>query len=386
MTRLLIDNARIITPDTTLNSGWILSQDGIIWAIGTGEPPEADNVIDADGHTLLPGFIDLHVHGAVNADVMDANADALCRMAAFYASHGVTSFLPTTLTASHDDVMAALQTIKDVMQSDYEGARILGAHLEGPYLNVEKCGAQDVDHIRLANRDETDELLDLDVIRLVSLAPEFEKNLAFLDACQQRGITVSAAHTNASFEQMQRAIQRGITHSTHTYNAMPYLMSREPGGMAALWLADSVRCELIADTIHVHPVMMDILYRVKGAHRLMLITDAMRAAGFGDGAYKLGKYKVTVANGKATLDRTGSLAGSVLTMDVALRNFLQATGETLEKAWMVSSQNAAQSINAHRKGSIAVGKDADLVLVDDNIEVQATIISGRIVYERAIKG
>lgn len=379
MSNLIITNAEIITPTQTLHDGWLYCRDGTIAALGTGEHPNGD-VLDANGATVLAGFIDVHVHGAVGADVMDADADALRKMADYFVTHGVTSFLPTTLTSSHEQTLAALETIADVMHDGHTGATILGAHLEGPYLNPEKCGAQDVEFIRRAERDEARQYLDVGVIRLISLAPEYEANHWLIGECIQRGITVSAAHTAATYEQMQAAIVMGIHHSTHTYNAMPKLHHRDPGGMAALWLTEQVRCELIADNIHVHPAMMDVLYRIKGAEKLILISDAMRATGLGDGTYTLGNHEVTVQNDTATI-ANGTLAGSILTMDNALRHLHKATNASLEELWRTASLNPAQAVNvAHRKGSIEIGKDADLVLLDADFTVQHTIIRGQVVY------
>ncbi|MDQ7024352.1 MAG: N-acetylglucosamine-6-phosphate deacetylase [Anaerolineae bacterium] len=383
MTDLLITNAKIITPERTISKGWLLARDGKITAIGTQIAPDIPDVrvFGANGLTLLSGFIDIHVHGAVGADTMDANPESLRKMARFYAQQGVTGFTPTTLTASHEETLAALETIKSIMKEAVDGAAILGCHLEGPYLNLEKSGAQNKQYIRRAEKREATAYLDIGVIRLISLAPEFEENHWLIQACVERGITVSVAHTNASYSQMKAAIALGITHATHTYNAMTGLHHREPGVLGAVMESFAVRCELVADNVHVHPTAMNILWQAKGKDRLILITDSMMAAGMADGHYKLGDYAVTVAEGKVIL-ANGTLAGSILTMNQAVLNFMRATGEPLDNIWQVMSLNAARAINiAHRKGSLEIGKDADLVLVDEELHVQLTVVDGNIVYD-----
>jgi N-acetylglucosamine-6-phosphate deacetylase len=382
VTDLLLINTTIITPERTIARGWLLARDGKIAAIGAHTFSDINDVqvIDATGLILLPGFIDVHVHGAVGADTMDAKPESLQNMARFYAQNGVTGFLATTLTASHEDTLAALETIKSMMGKSTDGAAILGCHLEGPYLNLEKSGAQNTQYIRRAEQEEATAYLDMNVIRLISIAPEFSENHWLIAECVQRGITVSAAHTSATYAQMQDAIAMGITHATHTYNAMTGLHHREPGVLGAVMESPSVRCELIADNIHVHPAAMNILWRAKGKDNLILITDSMMAAGMAEGNYRLGEYAVTVADGSATL-ADGTLAGSIIPMNRAVLNFMLATGEPLENIWQVMSLNPARAIHlAHRKGSIEIGKDADLVLVDANIDVRLTIVGGSVVY------
>lgn len=385
----LITNARLHTAPGRVERGWLLTRGAVIHSLGAGTAPPAPDAahIDAGGAHLLPGFIDVHVHGAVDADTMDSlpsaersdDPSALTRMAQFYARHGVTSFLATTWSASHADTLRALQRIADAAPAE-NGAQLLGAHLEGPYLNAKFCGAQDPHVIRRAAPEEFAQYLELDVIRLLSLAPEFEENLALLDACAQRSISVSLAHSGANYEQTMRAVARGLRHSTHTFNAMQAFSHREPGAVGALLTSPSVVCELIADGIHVHPAAMRLLTQAVGPERVVLVSDAMRAAGMPDGDYPVDARTVTVRNGRATLP-DGTLAGSVLTMDAALRNFVAATGLPLERAWQAASLNAARDLGlAHRKGALAPGMDADMVLLDDSLHVRMTMVQGAVVY------
>lgn len=374
-----------MTPTAQIPHGWLLTRDDQIAALGWGDAPENldAQVIDATDKTLLPGFIDVHVHGGAGSEAMDATSDALRTMAQFYATHGVTSFLATTWTDSRPRIQAALEAIAVARGRQPNGATILGAHVEGPYLNPERCGAQSTTYIRRAERDEALAFLDTDVIHLMALAPEFPENHWLIRECVRRGITVSAAHTAATYEDMQAAVAMGLTQGTHTGNAMIGLHHREPGTLGAVLTLPQIKAELIADNIHVHPAVMHLIYLAKGANGVILISDAIRGAGMPDGEYKLDDRVATIKDGIVRLPN-GTLAGSTLTMDRALRNFLAATGEPLAALWQVSSLNAARAIgvSAH-KGSLEVGKDADLVLVDKDINVALTVAEGQIVYQPA---
>jgi N-acetylglucosamine-6-phosphate deacetylase len=383
---LLITNARILTPAAEWGNGWLLTDGARIGALGPGAPPESARGsgaqhLEATGLALLPGFIDLHVHGAMGHEVMDADPAGLQAMARFFAEHGVTAFLPTTWTASREAIRRALKTVAD-MPATTSGAAILGAHLEGPYLNPEKCGAQAARFIRSAQRDEALEFLDTGVIRLLALAPEFAENEWLIDECARRGLAVSAAHTAATYEQMVAAVGRGLRHATHTFNAMVGLGHHEPGTVGAALALPEIACELIADNIHVHPATMKVMVAAKGPERVILVTDAIRAAGLPEGEYQLDDRVVQVRGGAVRLPN-GSLAGSVLTMDAALRNLLRATGLSLREAWPMTSLNAARALGLDsHKGSLAAGKDADLVLLDTTLSVQLTVVAGEVVFRK----
>jgi N-acetylglucosamine-6-phosphate deacetylase len=381
---ILIINADLVTPSHVISKGWLLIREGKIAALGAGEQPSIEGAatLDAGGRTLLPGFIDVHVHGGAGCEAMDAEPDGLRKMAAYYAQHGVTSFLATTWTDSHDRIARALEAIAELIGPQPDGATLLGAHVEGPYLNPDRCGAQSTTHIRRAAPDETLPLLDIGGIRLLALAPEYPENHWLIRECVRRGITVSAAHTAANYEQMQAAVQMGVRQTTHTFNAMTGLHHREPGTVGAALTLPELSCELIADTIHVHPAVMQILYAAKGRDGVILITDAIRGAGMPDGDYPIDDRVVHIMNGTARLS-DGTLAGSTLTMDRALYNLMQATSKPLAELWPTSSLNAARAIGVSaRKGSLEIGKDADLVLVDDEINIQMTIAEGRVVFQR----
>lgn len=381
---LLIHNAHIITEETQ-RYGWLLCYRGIIRRIATPEEPmpPADHIIDAQGHILTSGFIDLHVHGAVGADTMDADVESLSKMAHYFVTQGVTSFLPTTLTASPQQTLKALNVIEQAMKHPQAGAsQILGAHLEGPFINPAKSGAQNSQHIRPIDREEALALLDTAVIRILSFAPEDPRADWLIAQCQQRNITASIAHTNADYRTAERAIQQGMTHSTHTYNAMTGLHHRQPGVVGAVMTHTRVRCELICDDQHVHPIAQKILWQIKGCDGIILITDAIRATGMPSGKYFLGDYAVNVHDQTATLE-DGTLAGSVLNYDEGVRRFVRNIDQPFTECWRTTSLNPARAIGIDdRKGSIAVGKDADIVLLDADLNVYTTIVQGRVVYQR----
>ncbi|WP_052667570.1 N-acetylglucosamine-6-phosphate deacetylase [Nitriliruptor alkaliphilus] len=392
MTALLLSGTRIVTPVGVIDDGWLLADDGVILQLGQGLPEPAtlaaargsdDDVehIVAAGGWLVPGFIDVHVHGALGHETMDGEVDGLAAMAAFYASHGVTSFLATTWTASTDDTLHALDGVARALTELDAGARLLGAHMEGPYLSARRCGAQDSAAIRPADAAEAARFLDTGVVRLMTVAPEVPGNLDLVSECVRRGVTVSAGHTDATYEQVMVAVDRGVRHVTHTFNAMRPLHHREPGLVGAAMTERVLTVEVIADGIHVHPTVLRALYDARGGRGIVLVTDAMRATGMPPGRYPIGDDRsVVLADGAVRLP-DGALAGSVLTFDTALRNLAAATGRGPDRLWASASRNAAQVAGvADRKGAIARGQDADLVLLSEDLEVQLTVVEGRVVH------
>ena len=386
MKRILITNANLYSSIGHWQPGWLLVEGKTIRALGPGQAPAyapntIEQSIDAHGLALLPGFIDLHVHGAIGYEAMDAALPGLQEMARFYARHGVTAFLATTWTAQREAIRDVLEMVRNSTGPVEDGACVLGVHLEGPYLNPARHGAQEVSQIRRALPDEFEEFLDSGVVRLIAIAPEFPENLRLLDECARRGITVSAGHSAANYAEMQIAVQHGLRQVTHCFNAMTGLAHREPGTVGAAMSLPEIQCELIADNIHVHPAVQKILVDVKGTQGVILITDAIRGTGLAGGEYMERDHKVYIRDGAARL-ADGTLAGSVLTMNRALQNIMRASGRSLAEAWPMSSLNAARAIGvAASKGSLDVGKDADLILLDDDFEVGLTMVEGKIVWE-----
>jgi N-acetylglucosamine-6-phosphate deacetylase len=382
--RLLVTGARVLTPGGEWPLGWIAVEGRRIAAMGQGRPPpgaeDGADVLAADGLVALPGFIDPHVHGAVGVDVMDADPDGLARMARFLAGHGVTAWLPATMTATGPDTDRALAAVRAAAGPVDGGATILGAYLEGPYLNPAKAGAQDPTLIRPAGRAEATRLLGLGVIRVLVVAPEVEQNRWLIAEAVARGVTVSAGHTDATHDQALVAVEAGVRHVTHAFNAMRPLGHREPGMLGAALVLPELRCELVADNVHVHPAAMRLLAKAKGPDGVVLVSDAVRATGLPEGAYTVGDQPAFSMDGAIRL-ADGTLAGSVLTLDRALHNLQAATGRPLTELWPAASRNAAQAIGVDdAKGTLEPGKDADLVLLDPALKVVVTVAEGAVVH------
>jgi N-acetylglucosamine-6-phosphate deacetylase len=357
--------------------------------VGDAPPSHSRATLDATGCTVLPGFIDVHVHGGAGADVMDADPLALARMARFVAQHGVTAFLPTTVTADASSTLAAVRAVAAAGTHPHaNGAAVLGVHLEGPYISPRFPGAQPVAAIRQPDLAEFDTLCAAGPVRMITLAPEVAGGMALVKKAHATGIVVVTGHTAATYAECEEAVAAGVTQATHTYNAMSGLHHREPGTLGSVLTNDRIYAQLIADNIHVHPAAMHVLMRCKGVARTILITDAIRAVGLPPGRYELGGQHVTVSEGatgrvgECRLD-DGTLAGSVLTLEVGLANFNAATGLTLAESWPTVSLTPATSLGLEAtRGKLAVGYVADVTLLDSAGEVVATVVGGRVVYLR----
>lgn len=342
--------------------------------------PAKQYCFSADDY-LMPGFIDLHIHGIQGWDVMDANQQALDGMRTALAEQGVTGFLATTMTADNEHIEAVLKLISSNMASP-EGAALLGVHLEGPFLAQEKIGAQNHTSVQLPSIELVEhwQKISGNNVRIVTLAPELRGALALIEHLTSKGMIASIGHTHATYAETVAAMTAGCRHATHLFNAMRGLHQREPGAVGALLLADAVMAEIIVDGIHLHPAIVELAWRMKGKQRLLLITDAMRAACLSNGQYELGGQQVMVENAKATL-ANGTLAGSTLTMPQAIKNFIQFTNASLAEAITLATHTPAASLKlSHRKGSIDVDKDADLVVMHADFSVALTLREGKEVF------
>ncbi len=388
MTDTLLHNATVYAEDGVYEDGWVLVQGGRIAKVGQGALTSlaAAERIDLQGQALAPGLIDIHVHGALGHDTMDATPEALQEMARFYAQHGVTGFLATTMSNPPEAIMAALQNIARVQSQGIGGAALLGAHVEGPFLDPERAGAQDPGHIRQAHADEYQRMFDTGVIRLLTVAPEYAPNQELIPYAVERGAAVAAGHTRATYEDMCRAVELGITQVTHLFNGMESLHHRKPGVVGAGLALDRLRCQLIADNIHIHPAVLKLAVRAKGPRGILLVSDAMSGTGMPDGDYDLGGQPVSVRDGVARIARgaaQGALAGSTLTMERAVSNIMAAAELSLAEALPMASLNPALAVGLQaRKGVIAEDKDADLIVLDDRLNVTLTMVQGDIVYSR----
>lgn len=329
---------------------------------------------------ILPGFIDGHIHGGDGADTMDG-VEAIHTLSRFHARHGTTTLLPTTITSPWPDVINTLQAIAEVTgQQIPDGPMIHGAHLEGPFVSPHKLGAQPPFNIP-PTPDKVSEVLATNCVRVVTLAPELPHAQTAMESFAKAGVCVSLGHTVASYEQAHQAICHickagGVAGGTHLFNAMPPIESRRPGPVTALMCSDAY-AEMIFDTHHIHPATFQLAQRVM-PERLVFVTDAMRAAGLPDGPSQLGGQDVIVENGTARLPN-GSLAGSVLTLDVALRNAIN-TGTPLHEAVALLTRNPANYLGLHDRGTLETGKRADFVVMDSNLHVQEVWVGGQRIH------
>lgn len=338
-----------------------------------------DNVesIDAKGNYVSAGFIDLHIHGSGGADVMDATPEALDILSATLLQTGTTSFLATTMTMSTQDIDNALQNIQN-HSKHVTGAQILGVHLEGPFINATKHGAQDKAYIQAPNFDLIEHYMD--EVKMITLAPEVEGSESFVKDLKKNypHIILSIGHSEASYEEVKESFTWGVSHVTHLFNAMNPYHHRKPGIIGATFDSD-VTCDIIADLMHTHPTTLDLAYKVK-KDKLILITDAMRAGCMKCGTYELGGRKVEVADGKALLD-DGTLAGSVLKMNEALHNMKKHTSMSLVEVVSAVTKIPAEKLEV-KKGELKEGYDADIVIFDENFSIEMTIVTGEVKYRR----
>ena len=380
----------IVTPDNVLSNGALTVDDnGLIAEVGarrTASMRSGD--IDAGGLLVLPGFADVHVHGGGGADFMHGTPDAVRQIARTHARHGTTSLLATTLTASRTDTDAAIVAARSAISAgpgDGE-ARVLGIHLEGPYICAARRGAQPEAFVRPPDAEELRHWLALseNTVRKITLAPELPGAEEIIRLAHAHGVTVSIGHTNATAAEAEAAIEWGAASATHVFNAMPPLHHREPGAAGAALTRPEIVCELIADGVHLHPLMVKLVVAAKGPSGAMLITDAMEGAGMPDGEYALGGQTVFVQNGTAAF-ADGTLAGSVLTMNRAFSNVRRFVPVlSLPDAARLSSGNALRQLGlSDTLGTLVPGMTADIAVVHpDTGEVFWTLVNGSVAYRR----
>ena len=392
-TKLKIYNGNVITPNRIIPNGTVVITGDRITEVAEGniEVPGATE-INAQGKYISPGFIDIHVHGGGGYDFMDNTEIAFLKIAETHAIHGTTSMLPTTLTSEKENILKTLEVYKQANEKNHLGAQFLGMHLEGPYFAMKQRGAQDPRYIRNPDPEEYRDILSHSSdIKRWSAAPELEGAIEFGKFLKSKGILVSMAHTDAIYEEALIAFENGYTLATHFYSCMSSVTRknafRYAGVVEAAYLIDEMDVEIIADGIHLPAPLLKLVYKIKGVDRIALITDSMRAAGMPPGESILGSrengLKVIVEDGVAKLPDRSSFAGSVATSDRLVRTMItMAEVPLLDAVRMISATPASILGISERKGSLVAGKDADIVIFDDNIQVEWTIVQGRIIYNK----
>ncbi|MBC7109126.1 MAG: N-acetylglucosamine-6-phosphate deacetylase [Methanomassiliicoccales archaeon] len=399
-----LSGGTVFTPLRTLSPGIVVVEKDRIVAVDdeTLKVESGFCEIDVSGLYISPGFIDIHVHGGGGYDVMDSSLDALEAIAQTHARGGTTTWLATTLTAPIDQICDALETIQKAMEASVCGAKLLGAHLEGPYLHPEQAGAQNTAYLKHPDPAEYKELLDnFPCIKRVSAAPELPGGLELGLELRRRGILASIGHSNATYQQILKAVEAGFSHVTHLYSGMSSVRRinayRFAGVLEATLLLDSLTTEIIADGHHLPPSLMRLVLKTKGTERVCLVTDAMAAAGLGPGRYKLGgldvvveddvpdEYEVRLEKGNyvAKLADRSAFAGSAAMMNMLVRNMVHLVGLPLIEAVKMATWTPARILGiGHERGLLAPGMKADLVVFDEEFNVRITIVEGKIVYKK----
>lgn len=376
---MLLKNCNIVFLDK-IEKGSILIEDGIIKEINPSEI-NLQNAIDCKGLYVSPGFVDVHIHGAGGHDTMDGTFEAINEISKTICKYGTTSFTPTTMTMSADDILKSMISIKKAKIEGTDGAIVLGAHLEGPFISPSAIGAQNPNYL-IAPSYENFELMTgdaIDAVISITMAPEVKGAKELASILSSKGIRCSMGHTKATYQQAIDGIKHGFCHSTHLFNAMTGFTHREPGVVGATFDSD-ITTETISDGIHISYPSLRVAYKQKGTDKTLLVTDAMCACGMPDGTYALGGQPVIVKNGAARLEN-GALAGSILTLNRAVKNIYDNTDYPLYEIVKMASYNGAKYCRVDdRKGQIKENFDADLTIFDENIDVKMTIIGGKIVY------
>jgi N-acetylglucosamine-6-phosphate deacetylase len=378
--RLVITGGKLVLDRGIADDKDLVIEDGLIRDIvGRGEGPRGA-VIQADGNYIAPGFIDLHTHGSFGVDLVKATPEEIARLQKRLAETGVTGFLATVAGVRRDAMEPVVEKLQQARRKPVPGAQILGVHLEGPYLNPARCGAITAEVLERIDLNARNLLDGIEPPAAMTLAPELDGAVELIEELNRRGIVACGGHSEATFEQTVNAVAHGMKHVTHLFNAMPPPHHRSPNITTAALVLDELTLELIADGCHVASPVIALVGKVKGTDDIILVTDATAAAGMPDGRYTLGDVEVTVCNGIART-RDGSLAGSTLTLNRAVKNFCQFTGSDVRQALKAVTSNPAQLLGIDdKKGRIEPNMHADITILDDNLDVIVTIVAGKCVW------
>jgi len=396
---IAILNGKIITPIQVIEKGVLVIEDGRIADIGTEDAikvPKGAEKIDASGKILAPGFIDVHTHGAVGKTTQESY-EAINEVSKYFAKCGTTGFFSTTF-GSLEEIMKGARVAKDAIEKGLEGAQVLGLHLEGPYFNPRKPGAGDPKTFRHPSIEEFEKIQRESgkAVKLISIAPEIDGALEFIEHVTKRGVVAAIGHSYATYEEVLAGIKAGISHVCHTYNAQRELHHREPGVVGAALCEERLMCELIADSYHVHPAAMKVLWRARGTDHIDLITDSTTPAGLPEGEYDFMGLKVIVKDGKCVIPRPPvssalegtpeaekeTLAGSMATMNGDVRNMVKLVDVPLQDAIKMATINPAKEFGFDDKGRLEKGRDADVIVIDNDVNVYMTFVEGDLVYQR----
>lgn len=382
-----IYNGILLTPRQRIENTILTINAGIIETLTHQDEFKLDSgrVIDAQGRFITAGFIDLHFHGAMGSDTMDADGKSLEAMSVYCARHGVTTFYPTTWSAANAAITAAIDCVR-LNAGRVSGAKIGGIHLEGPYINPDNCGAQLREHIRNPEVSEYMPWLESGAVSIVTCAPEIEGCETFIKDALRCGARVAIGHSSASFEQVKTAADWGVTQATHLFNGMGGLHHRDPGTAGGVLDDERLLAQVICDGVHLHPAVLRLILKTKTHSRIALITDSIRGAGLADGEYTHDGQRILVTDGIAS-DDAGRLSGSTLPMEQALRNMITHTGCDLQDAlaMVTTVPSHEMGLSGHR-GLLAPGYDADLVLFDEYLDIKMTIVNGSVVYDKDQQG
>jgi N-acetylglucosamine-6-phosphate deacetylase len=384
MATTLLHAGRLLTPTAEITDAGILIREGVIEELGLREGmrlPVGAREISATGKTAIPGFVDVHIHGAGGRDVMEGSADALASVTKTVARHGTTSMVATTVTASSDDTIRSVEGIARYISQQHEAddkrAEVLGIHFEGPFLSPARRGVHPAEWLQLPSSEMLEKLLQAAAgnAQILTIAPELLGAMPCIDAARNAGMVVAMGHTDATYEQARAAIAHGVHHAVHVYNAMRPFSHRDSGVIGAVLTSPEVSAELIADGVHVEETAMRVLLQAKGPEHMILISDGISATGMPDGKYILGKLEVTVSGGICR-NSEGKLAGSTLTLDRALRNII-GLGVPLTDAVRMLTLNPASLLGIEfKKGALRVGADADILLLDEGLQLTNVWVRG----------